>query len=260
MDQAVDLLRKKGIAKAEKRAGRAASEGQIVARISPDGHTGVLIELNCETDFVARTDEFKALAASIAAHVAQDASVNGVLTVGPEDAYLAGKWSQGGANTVGDVVKAGSAKTGENVVLRRVARFASPGTVGAYLHHNGKVAVLADLEGGTGDGVTQLAKSVAEHVAAGVPSVAVAVDRDGVDDHIIERERAIYAEQAASSGKPANIVEKMVSGRMEKFFSEVTLLNQPWVRDDARTIRQLVAEAGKGITVKRFARFQMGEE
>src|SRR5262245_60435435 len=138
IDQAVDLLRKKGIAKAEKRAGRAASEGQIVALTTSDNKTGALIELNCETDFVARTDEFKALAGSIAKHVLQDASVNGLLIVGSEDAYLNAPYSQG-AGSLGEVVKAASAKTGENVVLRRVARFSGDGTVGFYLHHNGKV-------------------------------------------------------------------------------------------------------------------------
>ena len=260
IDDAVVLLRKKGIAKAEKRAGRAASEGQIVTLISADNTSGAMIEINCETDFVARTDDFKGVATSIAKHVAQDTSVNGLLIVGTEDAYLQGKWSQG-SGTLGEVVKATSAKTGENVVLRRVVRFATTsGTVGSYLHFNGKVGVLTEIDGGSGNGVVQLAKSLSEHVAAGVPAVAVAVDKDGVDDRLIERERAIYAEQAASSGKPANIVEKMVNGRLEKFFSEVTLLNQPWVRDESKVIKHLVAEAGKGLTVKRFTRFQMGEE
>jgi elongation factor Ts len=260
MDKAVDYLRKKGIAKAEKRAGRAASEGQIVTLVSDDGKTGVMVEINCETDFVGRNDEFKALAMSIAKHVAQDSKVDGLAQIGAEDTYLSTPWSQGGAATVGEVIKAASAKTGENVVLRRIARFATPGTIGSYLHHNGKVAVLVEVTGGSGDNVTQLARSVAEHVAAGVPSVALAVDKDGVDERVVERERAIFAEQAAASGKPANIIEKMVAGRVEKFFSEVTLLNQPWVRDDSKTIGKLVAETGKDLGVKRFARFQMGEE
>ena len=105
-----------------------------------------------------------------------------------------------------------------------------------------------------------MAKSVAEHVAAGVPAIAVAVDKDGVDERLVEREKAIYVEQAAASGKPANIIEKMVAGRMEKFFAEVTLINQPCVRDDKKTIKQLIADAGAGISIKRFTRFQMGEE
>jgi elongation factor Ts len=120
--------------------------------------------------------------------------------------------------------------------------------------------VLVELEGASGDAVVQLAKSLAEHVAAGVPSVAVSVDKDGVPADLVAREKNIFEEQAKASGKPANIIEKMVTGRIEKYFSEVTLLNQPWVRDDSKTIRQLVTEAGAGITVKRFTRFQMGEE
>jgi elongation factor Ts len=259
IEKAVDLLRAKGIAKAEKRAGRQASEGQIVTIVSPDGSVGTIVEVNCETDFVGRNDEFKALAQGLAEHVAQDTSVAGIVTVGNEGAYLAGVHPTGG--TVGEVVKAASAKTGENVVVRRIARFDSTGgTVGAYLHHNGKVGVLVEIAGGTGDAVMTLAKSVAEHVAAGVPSPAVAVDKDGVPAELVEREKAIFVEQAAASGKPANIIEKMVSGRIDKFFAEITLLNQPWVRDDSKTIGQLVTEAGAGLSITRFARFQMGEE
>jgi elongation factor Ts len=259
IEKAVDLLRAKGIAKAEKRAGRQASEGQIVTLVSPDGATGAVIEVNCETDFVGRNDEFRALAQSMAEQVAGDAAVNGTVVVGSEGEYLNAAFHKGG--TVGEALKAASAKTGENVVMRRVARFASQGgTVGAYLHHNGKVGVLVEIAGGQGEAVMTLAKQVAEHVAAGVPSVAVAVDKDGVSPELVEREKAIFTEQAAQSGKPANIVEKMVSGRIEKFYAEVTLLNQPWVRDDSKTIGQLVKEAGAGLSVVRFARFQMGEE
>jgi elongation factor Ts len=257
IEKAVDLLRAKGIAKAEKRAGRQASEGQIVTIISPDGKTGTLVEVNCETDFVGRNDEFKALTQGLAEHVAQDASVSGIVIVGSEGAYLNGA-AKGG--TIGEVVKAASAKTGENVVMRRIARFTSAGTVGAYLHHNGKVGVLVEIAGGTGDVVMNLAKSIAEHIAAGVPTVAVAVDKDGVPAELVEREKAIFVEQAAASGKPANIIEKMVQGRIDKFYAEITLVNQPWVRDDSKTIGQLVTEAGAGLSIARFARFQMGEE
>jgi elongation factor Ts len=191
--------------------------------------------------------------------VAQDAAVERRRHVGNEGAYLATAHPTGG--TVGEVVKAASAKTGENVVMRRIARFeAEGGTVGSYLHHNGKVGVLVEIAGGTGDAVMALAKSVAEHVAAGVPAPAVSVDKDGVPAELVEREKAIFVEQAAASGKPANIIEKMVTGRIDKFFAEITLLNQPWVRDDSKTIGQMVKEAGAGLSITRFARFQMGEE
>jgi elongation factor Ts len=263
MDAAIDLLRKKGIAKADKRADRAASEGQIVTWTSPDGTVAAMIEVNCETDFVGRNDEFVALARQLAEHVGQDASVDGLVAVGAEGAYLATPWSADKARTVGEVVKAASAKTGEKVELRRVARLKSTGAVGSYLHFNGKAGVITEVAGDTGPAAQQLAAQVAEHVAAGVPTVAVAVDRDGVDPAFIERERAIFVAQAMESGKPEDIARKMTEGRIQKLFGEVTLLGQPWVRDDKQTIGDLVKatakESGKPLAVKRFVRFKMGE-
>jgi elongation factor Ts len=263
MEAAIDLLRKRGIAKADKRADRAASEGQIVITTSADGHTGAMIELNCETDFVGRNDEFVALAKQLADHVAQDAKVDGLVAVGAEGAYLATAWFADKARTVGDVVKAASAKTGEKVELRRVARFQSAGVVGSYLHFNGKAGVIAEIAGGTGDAATTLGKQVAEHIAAGVPTVAIAVDKDGVPAEFVERERAIFVAQAVESGKPEAIAQKMTEGRIAKLYGEVTLLGQPWVRDDKQTVGDLVKatakEAGLPLTVKRFVRFKMGE-
>lgn len=263
MDAAIDLLRKKGIAKAEKRADRAASEGQIVIELSADGKTAGMIELNCETDFVGRNDEFVALSKQIAQHVAQDAKVDGLVTVGAEGDYLNTPWAFDATITVGEVVKAASAKTGEKVELRRVARLSTSGVVGSYLHFNGKAGVIAEITGGSGAEAAELGKHVAEHVAAGVPSVAVAVDQDGVDPAFIAREREIFVAQAVESGKPQAIAEKMVEGRIAKLLGEITLLGQPWVRDDKQTIKALVAAtstaAGATLGVKRFVRFKMGE-
>ena len=263
MDAAVDLLRKKGIAKAEKRADRAASEGQIVIELSADGKTAGMIELNCETDFVGRNDEFVALAKQIAQHVAQDTAVDGLVTVGAEGAYLATPWAFDASRSLGEVVKAASAKTGEKVELRRIARFATSGLVGSYLHFNGKAGVLAEVTGGNGAEAAELGKHIAEHVAAGVPSVAVAVDQAGVDPAFIARERDIFVAQAVESGKPQAIAEKMVEGRIAKLLGEITLLGQPWVRDDKQTIKDRVAAtskaAGATLAVKRFVRFKMGE-
>ncbi|MDQ8157039.1 MAG: translation elongation factor Ts [Gemmatimonadota bacterium] len=263
MDAAVDLLRKKGIAKAEKRADRAASEGQIVIELAADGKMGAMIELNCETDFVGRNDEFVALAKQIAQHVAQDTTVDGLVTVGAEGAYLTTPWAFEASRSVGEVVKAASAKTGEKVELRRVARFATAGLVGSYLHFNGKAGVLAEITGGSGAEAAELGKHIAEHVAAGVPSVAVAVDESGVDSAFIARERDIFVAQAVESGKPQAIAEKMVEGRIAKLLGEITLLGQPWVRDDKQTIKELVAAtaktAGQPLAVTRFVRFKMGE-
>jgi elongation factor Ts len=258
IEKAIDILRTKGISKAEKRAGRAASEGQIVTWTSDDHTIAVMIELNSETDFVARNDEFVALAKLVAAHIGADTSLEGVADIDADHALLKKHWHHDKAMTLEQVVKAAAAKTGENVTLRRVARFTSAGVIGSYRHHNGKVAVLAEVTGAKGPAAIALANSVAEHVAAGVPTVAIAVRKEDVPAAIVARERDIYVAQARESGKPEAIVEKMVAGRVDKYFKEVTLLEQPWVRDDSKSIGQLVKETA-GAEVRRFARFQMGE-
>lgn len=261
MDAAVDILRKKGIAKAEKRADRAASEGQIVTWVAPDSSAAAMIEINSETDFVGRNDEFIAVAKTMCEQVAKDASVDGVVKVGADGAYLATPWYADASRTVGEVVKAASAKTGENVVLKGIARFTAKagGTVGFYLHFNGKVGVLVEVAGITGEAGTALANTIAEHVAAGVPATAIAVNRADVDPAVVKRERDIFVEQAIASGKPPAIAEKMVDGRINKFFGEIVLTEQPWVREDSKTIGQIIKEAGAGASVVRFARFKMGE-
>ena len=257
MEEAIDLLRKKGIAKAEKRAGRAASEGRIVARIAPDGTTAALVEVNSETDFVARNEEFGKLVEGIADALMADASTDGIVANADGSALLGRTLGNG---TVADAIKMLSGTIGENLVVRRYARFTTDGALGSYVHHNGKVAVLVDVTGGSGEAVQQVARTVAEHVAAGVPTVPAAVNREEVPGDLVERERRIFTEQAAASGKPANIVEKMVGGRIEKYYKEVTLVDQPWVRDDAKTIADVVKEGGTGLRIRRFARFQMGQE
>src|SRR5688500_11996118 len=257
MEEAIDLLRKKGIAMAEKRAGRAASEGRIVARVAPDGKSAVLVEVNSETDFVARNEEFGKLVEGIADALMGDTATNGIVTNAEGSSLLGRKL---GSGTVADAIKVLSGTIGENLVVRRYARFTTDGAVGSYVHHNGKVAVLVDIAGGSGDAVQQIARPVAEHVAAGVPTVPAAVNREEVPSDLVERERRIFTEQAAASGKPANIVEKMVGGRIEKYYKEVTLVDQPWVRDDSKTIADVVKEGGAGLKIRRFARFQMGQE
>jgi elongation factor Ts len=264
VEKAVEYLRKKGIAKAEKRADRAASEGAIVALVSDDAKTAALVEVNSETDFVARNEEFQALAKAVASHLFGDASFDGVVTVAQEGELMKQPWHKDAGKTVADVVKEASGKTGENVVVRRYARFKSDGVIGSYVHHNGRVAVIVDVAGGTGDAVKALARSVAEHVAAGVPKVPLGVNREEIKSDVIDRERRIYEEQARTAGKPEAMIGKIVDGQINRFYAENTLLDQPWVRDDSKTIRQLVTDAskesGSTLTVRRFARFQMGEE
>ena len=255
LDQAVEILRKKGIAKADKRSGRTASEGRIVSVFSPDRKTGVLLELNSETDFVSRNENFGAAADSLAQRLLAYHALDDVVRDPSNDGF---------AQSVADDVKTISGTTGENVVLRRYARFTTDGTLGSYVHHNGKVAALVEIGGSSSDAAASLAKSIAEHVAAGVPAPAVAVTREGVSADLVARERRIFEEQSKASGKPDNIVQKMVEGRIGKFYSEVALVEQPWVREPDRTIQSLVDEQGKAcganLTVRRFVRFQMGEE
>jgi elongation factor Ts len=251
MEQAIEWLRKKGIAKAAKRAGNVASEGRIVSVGSPDGTRGVLVEVNSETDFVSRNEEFGALAQKIADSLLGSDTVDQVVPAAEGSAF---------AGTQEETLKSFSGKIGENIVLRRFARFKSDGAVGSYVHHNGKVAAMVEVTGGTGDAAQKLARTVAEHITAGVPSVPAGVNREDVPADVVEKERRFVAEQASASGKPENVVAKMVEGRMDKFYKEITLLDQPWVRDDSKTIRDLVKEAGAGLAIKRFARFQMGQE
>jgi elongation factor Ts len=258
MEQAVEWLRKKGISRGESRAGRAASEGKIVSRVTTDGSTGVLVELDSETDFVARNEAFGQTVEQIADTLLAQDSIDGVAASAEGSPLLQTKF--GSAGTLADALKQLTGTIGENIVLRRYARFGGSGAVGAYVHHNAKVGTLVEIAGLTGEAGQQLARTIAEHITAGVPTVPVAVTRDDVPAALVDRERRIFSEQAAASGKPANIVEKMVQGRIDKYYKEVTLLDQPWVRDDSKAIRDLVKAAGAGVSIRRFARFQIGQE
>jgi elongation factor Ts len=257
---AIENLRKSGIAKAEKRAGRVASEGRIVCLISPDGRSGAMLELNSETDFVSRNEEFAAVADALGRALLADTTFEGTVDDAAVGDFLSRPLD---GKTVADKVTETSAKTGENVVLRRYARLTTDGTLGTYIHHNGRVAVIVEVTGPVGAQAQDLAKTVAEHVAAGVPRVPEAVRREDVPADIVEREQRIFTEKAIAEGKPEAIVGKVVEGQIRKFFAEVTLLEQPWVRDESRTIQQLVDEASKAagvaLAVKRFVRYRMGE-
>jgi elongation factor Ts len=253
MEKAAELLRKRGIAKAEKRAGRGASQGLIVIEAAADGRSAGMIELNCETDFVAKTDDFIGLARDLAKHVAAHAP-DGVNAGSIDDQPFRGK-------TVAEAIKEVSGKTGEAMTLRRFARFDDPsGQVVSYLHHNGQVGVLVDVRGPAGDAVSALAKDLALHIASADP---IGVSDADIPADLIERERRIATEQVAQEGKPENIREKIVDGKIRKFVAERTLLGQAFVKDDKQTVGDLVKsvakQAGGPVTVVRFARFKVGE-
>jgi elongation factor Ts len=254
MDRAVEILRAKGITKAEQRGGRTASQGLVVIASHQAGQDVAMLELDCETDFVARTEEFIALARELGVH----ASRNAPLGAHPGAALDAQPFRD---KTVAQVVKELSGKTGEAMALKRVARFQqSGGTVQSYLHHNGQVGALVELEGPAGEALVELGRELALHIASASP---LAVSQADLPTETVERERRIATEQVAAEGKPENIRAKIVEGKLRKFIAESTLLGQPFVKDDKRSAGDLVKEAAKAlggpVTVKRFARFKVGE-
>jgi elongation factor Ts len=249
MEKAVELLRKKGIAKAEKRVGRSASQGVVMVETSADGREGAMVELNCETDFVARTDGFQSLARALASHVAAHAEPGIDAGNVQDQPFAAGK-------TVAQEIKEVSGKVGEVVALNRYARFKpAEGVVGHYLHHNGMVGVLVELAGASGDAALALARDIALHISFADPIGITGAD---VPAELVERERRIAEEQVAQEGKPEAIRGKIVDGKIRKFIAERTLLEQPFVRDDKTTVGQVMKQVGAGITVTRFARFKVG--
>jgi len=249
-EKALELLRERGLSKAGKRAGRETSEGAI--GIALKGATAGIVEVGCETDFVAKTDTFVELVQQIAEVVAAG---------GLEGAEAALAGSLGGS-TVGDQIQATIAKVGENIELKRASSLAGAGTTGGYVHLGGKLGVIVSLEGAAGDTVEALAKDVAMHVAASDPT-PIAIDRDGVAAETVETERRILTNQALESGKPEKVIEKMVTGRLNKFFAEHCLLEQAFVKDPDQTvgkhIEAIAGSAGGEIKVARFVRFKLGE-
>jgi elongation factor Ts len=242
--KAEELLRIRSGARASKAADRIAAEGVIGAFVAADGKTGAMVELNCETDFVARNADFVAFARKLAQVVAEK---------NPADAAsLSASALDGG--TVESARQALVQKIGENVSIRRFVRVSTPGRLAQYLHGGGRIGVTVAYEGGD----EQTGKDIAMHVAASVASVRpVCVARDQVPKELVERERAIYAAQAAESGKPADIVAKMVDGRINKFLSEVTLLGQPFVKNPDLSIEKYLKT--KGASVKGFELYVVGE-
>ena len=238
MEAAAELLRKSGQAKADKKAGRVAADGKIV--IKADGGKAVVVEVNSETDFVAKDENFISFADAVA-DVAMAAGTTDVEVLASE--ALADGRSVEQART--DLIS----KVGENISVRRIAGVTSGGPLGHYTH-GAKIGAVVALEGGD----EELARDIAMHVAAINPTC---IDESGVPAETLERERRIFAEQAAESGKPPEIVEKMVSGRVAKFLKEITLVGQPFVKDDKISVGKLLDKAGAKVTA--FVRFEVGE-
>lgn len=242
MELAIENMRKAGLAKADKKSGRIAAEGVIGVKVSEDGKTVVMADVNCETDFVAKGDDFTGFAADV---------VNSLLAsnVNTDEELQAMVLSTG--ISVDETRRAMVAKIGENITVRRFIKYTSTGGVACYLHGS-KIGVIVELAKAD----VELGKDVAMHIAASKPAC---VSADQVSQETIEKEKEIFLAQQEEKikGKPADIVEKMVAGRVNKFLAEITLLGQAFIKDDSKTVAQLLKE--KGNEVVRFARFEVGE-
>jgi elongation factor Ts len=253
MERAAELLRERGLAKAVKREGRATSEGAIAIVIA--GGVGGMVELGCETDFVARTDEFQALAAVLAGAVAANPKLDD-----PESLLAA----QVDGHGVSERIQGAIAKLGENVLVKRVGRVSvDGGVVGGYVHAGGKLGVLVGLASAERGGEVQaLARDVAMHVAAADPSPVV-VERSELSPKLLEAERAIYRAQAEQEGKPAKVIDRIVDGKLNKFAADVCLVEQAFVKDPDHSVGDVVGEVaartGGPIRVTGFRRFKLGE-
>jgi elongation factor Ts len=237
---AEDLLRIRSGAKASKAAGRIAAEGVVATQVSADGKVGALVEVNCETDFVAKNEDFIVLAKQVAALVVQHSFAD-------VEALLAAQLPNG--DTLEDARKALVMKLGENISVRRFVRFDAQGQLAQYLHGS-KIGVMVDLVGGD----ETLGRDLAMHIAASKP---VCVSKEDVPAELLAKEREIYTAQAAESGKPADIVARMVEGRIVKYLAEVTLQGQPFVKDPDQTVEKLLQ--ARKAAVKRFHMFVVGE-
>jgi elongation factor Ts len=241
IEAAIENMRKSGQAKAAKKAGRTAADGVIVIKTSPDSKSAVIVEVNCETDFVAKDDNFKSFAEAVAERALHSA-------VADVEALMALPLHEGEDTTIEEARQGLVAKIGENMNVRRFERIDTEGTLASY-QHGVRIGVLVDI-----DTDAELGRDIAMHIAASSP---VCVDEDGVPADLLAKERDIVETQAKESGKPDNIVEKMVEGRMRKYLSEITLKGQPFVKDPDTTVGKLLD--GKGARVSGFVRFEVGE-
>lgn len=239
IDAAVELMRKSGAAKADKKAARVAADGVIKIIVSDDAGTAVILEINSETDFVAKDDNFQSFADEVLATILQQ---------GPGSVDELSAMTIAGGGTVEEARQALIAKVGENIQIRRFDLVKSDASIASYLH-GARIGVLIDSSADR-----DMARDIAMHVAAVNPQF---VDRDAVPAEFVEKEKSILVAQAESSGKPAEIIEKMIQGRLKKFLAEVTLLEQPFVKDPEQTVAKLLSVSGASIS--RFIRYEVGE-
>ena len=255
MDKAIDWLREKGLAQAAKKASRVAAEGVVTQYVTPCGCTGVIVEVNCETDFVAKTDNFMNFANNVAKHIA-------MANPADLDELLAQKFVDDESKTIADLISEATVAIGEKISVRRFARYETEGAVSTYIHMGGKVGVMVEVatDAKDNEAVKEFAHDLALQIAAAKPE---AVRREEVDATKLEKEKEIQRAKALEAGKPEKIVDRIVEGQIEKYYKEVCLLDQQFVKDGDKTIKGLMAEVAKAagctLDVVRFARFERGE-
>ena len=248
MEKAIDYLREKGLAAAAKKQSRIAAEGLVGSFVCKECATGALVEVNCETDFVAKTDKFKALVADVAEQVAKKNPAD-------VDALLKQPFFKDENTTIEQMVTAATAEIGEKISIRRFVRYEG-GIVESYIHMGGKVGVLVQAEGTPNEEVIH---DVALQIAAASPVAPEYVRREEVDPSHLEHEKEILIAQARNEGKPENIIEKMVQGRIVKFYKEVCLLEQAFVKDADVSVGKMIEQKAKGLNIVRFTRYKMGD-
>jgi elongation factor Ts len=255
-EEAVTILRKRGLASAAKKAGRAASEGLIGHRVSADHSSGTLVEVNCESDFVARTDDFHQLMHDVLAEIEKkgDAAPEAVTA-----------WLKDPNGPIQQRLALAIGKLGENMAVPRFVRYAGKGYVGQYIHLGGKIGVQVEFGGVTPavtgrEEFTTLVKEIAMQIAAASPGYA---SRSAIPAEVLDKERSIYRAQMEHAGKPANVLDKIIEGKLGSFYQQVVLPDQPSIRDPKMTVADVLAAAGKTlgaqVTVTRFARLKVGE-
>ncbi|MCI4458452.1 MAG: elongation factor Ts [Thermocrinis sp.] len=254
IEKAKEILRIRGLAKAEKKAGRETKEGIVQTYVSEDRKVGVILELNCETDFVARNEQFVELSLNLAKHIAslkENANKFGSFEDIAQQPYYADSTQK-----VEDIVKSAIARIGENIRLSRWARFDAEGYVHTYVHGIGRVGVLMEYKTDRiSDDVLRLAQDIILQIAAMKPEF---VSIEAIPSEVLEREKRILAEQTRQEGKPEHIIDKIVEGKLRKFYQEKVLLEQPFIKDEKKSVKQYISESGLNFEVVRFVRFEVG--
>jgi elongation factor Ts len=276
IEEAITVLRKRGIASAGKKESRSTKQGMIAAHVSGDGKLGVLAEVNCESDFVARTEDFQTLASDIAAHIAEtkpkavrleDVTEAERANFKQHEALYEQKFAKDHNTTVGELVKAKIAKLGENINVSRFVLYGVSGTgaVGNYVHTGNQIGVLLEVHAGKAEtlanaDVKKLVHDIAMQIAAAHPQC---VGRENVPQELLNKEREIQKERARTEGKPEKMLEKVVEGRLGKFYEEICLMEQPFIRENTLSIAELikntVGKLGDTVTITRFVRFKVGD-